>query len=56
MINVFKSPVDSEFKIEINQKLESIKDKLNTIVKFKEDIANEGLKTIEKVRILYTYL
>lgn len=41
--------MDTKFKIDMNQKLESIKEKLNTIVKFKEDIAIVGLKTIEKV-------
>jgi len=54
MINIFESSVDTKFKIDMNQKLESIKEKLNTIVKFKEDIAIEGLKTIEKV-IYYIY-
>jgi len=49
MINIFEASVDPEFKNNMNQKLESIKEKLNTIVKFKEDIAIEGLKTIEKV-------
>lgn len=49
MVDIFKSSIDPEFKIDMNQKLESIKEKLNTIVKFKEDIAFEGLKTIEKV-------
>jgi len=49
MINIFESSVDTKFKIDMNQKLESIKEKLNTIVKFKEDIAIVGLKTIEKV-------
>ncbi|XP_050057098.1 dystrophin, isoforms A/C/F/G/H isoform X3 [Aphis gossypii] len=48
MINIFESSVDPKFKLDMNQKLESIKEKLNTIVKFKEDIAIEGLKTIEK--------
>jgi len=49
MINIFESSVDTQFKIDMNQKLEFIKEKLNTIVKFKEDIAIVGLKTIEKV-------
>ncbi|XP_026807467.1 dystrophin-like [Rhopalosiphum maidis] len=48
MINILESSVDPKFKLDMNQKLESIKEKLNTIVKFKEDIAIEGLKTIEK--------
>ncbi|XP_022178731.1 dystrophin, isoforms A/C/F/G/H-like isoform X1 [Myzus persicae] len=48
MINIFESSVDTKFMIDMNQKLESIKEKLNTIVKFKEDIAIVGLKTIEK--------
>ncbi|XP_025206146.1 dystrophin, isoforms A/C/F/G/H-like [Melanaphis sacchari] len=48
IINILESSVDPKFKLDINQKLESIKEKLNTIVKFKEDIAIEGLKTIEK--------
>lgn len=51
MNNMFESSVDSQYKIEMNQKLEFIKEKLNTIVKFKEDIAVEGLKTLEKVNI-----
>lgn len=33
----------------MKNKLESNKAKLNKIVKFKEDIAIEGLKTLEKV-------
>lgn len=49
MINIFEPSVDPKFKLDMNQKLESIKEKLNSIVKFKEDIAIEGLKTIEKV-------
>lgn len=56
MVNIFESSVDPEFKIEMNKKLETIKDKLVTIVKFKEDIATEGLKTLEKVMILYIIL
>jgi len=49
MINIFESTADPKFKFELNQKLELIKDKLNIIVKFKENIAIEGLKSIEKV-------
>jgi len=49
MINIFESTADPKFKFEINQKLELIKDKLNIIVKFKENIAIEGLKSIEQV-------
>lgn len=49
MINIFESSVDSEFKIEMNEKLLSIKEKINKIVSFKEDIAIKGLKTLEKV-------
>lgn len=52
MIHVFESSVDSKFKIEINQKLNSIKENLNKIVKFKENIAVEGLKNFEKVIIV----
>lgn len=51
MNNVFESSVDSEFKIQIHQKLESIEEKLNKIVKFKEDVAIEGLKMLENVKI-----
>lgn len=51
MINMFESSVDPKFKNNMNEKLSSIKEKLFTIVKFKEDIAVEGLKTIEKVII-----
>lgn len=51
MINMFASSVESQYKIEMNQKLEFIKEKLNKIVKFKEEIAIEGLKTMEKVII-----
>lgn len=51
MKNIFESSVDSEFKIQMNQKLESIEEKLNKIVKFKENIAIEGLKTLENVMI-----
>lgn len=48
---MFESSVDPKFKNNMNEKLSSIKEKLITIVKFKEDIAVEGLKTIEKVII-----
>ncbi|VVC26815.1 Hypothetical protein CINCED_3A012694 [Cinara cedri] len=48
MITIFESTVDPEFKIEMNLKLESIKEKLNKIVKFKEIITIEGLKSLEK--------
>lgn len=51
MINMFESSVDPTFKNNMNEKLSVIKEKLFTIVKFKEDIAIEGLKTIEKVII-----
>lgn len=56
MVNIFESSVDSEFKIEMTKKLDTIKEKLVTIVKFKEDIATEGLKTLEKVIIIYIIL
>lgn len=49
MMNITESSVDPDFKSKMNKKLESIKEKLNKIVKFKEDIAIEGLKTLEKV-------
>lgn len=49
MITIFESSVDPKFKIVMNEKLESIKEKLNKIVKFKEIITIEGLKTIENV-------
>lgn len=48
-MNITESSVDPDFKSKMNKKLESIKEKLNKIVKFKEDIAIEGLKTLEKV-------
>lgn len=51
MNNILESSVNSEFKIQVVQKLESIEEKLNKIVKFKEDIAVEGLKTLENVMI-----
>lgn len=51
MNNILESSVNSEFKIQMVQKLESIEEKLNKIVKFKEDIAVEGLKTLENVMI-----
>lgn len=54
MIIIFESSVDPEFKIVMNQKLESIKEKLNKIVKFKEIITVEGLKTLEKVLLILT--
>lgn len=49
MVNIFESSVDPEFKIEMNNKLKTIEEKLIEIVKFKEDIAIAGLKTLEKV-------
>jgi len=49
MVVIFELPVEPKFKIQINQKLESIKEKLVTIANFKENIAIEGLKTVEKV-------
>lgn len=54
MIIIFESSVDPEFKTVMNQKLESIKEKLNKIVKFKEIITVEGLKTLEKVLLILT--
>lgn len=51
MINILELSVDPKFNTEINHKLESIKIKLNSILKFKEDIAIEGLKVLEKVKI-----
>lgn len=51
LIKIFESSVDPKFKIQMSEKLESIKTNLNKIVKFKEDIAIQGLKTLEKVTI-----
>lgn len=55
MINIFESLVDLKFKIEMNEKLMSIKEKINKIVTFKEDIAIKGLETSEKVVKKYIY-
>lgn len=49
MINIFESPVHPEFKTEMNEKLIFIKEKINKIVTFKDDIAAKGLETLEKV-------
>lgn len=51
MTNIIELPADSKFKIEISNKLDSIKEKLVMIVDFKENIAIEGLKTVEKVTL-----
>ncbi|XP_050442847.1 dystrophin-like isoform X2 [Adelges cooleyi] len=48
MTKIFESAVDHKFKLNITHKLENIEEKLNKIVTFKEEIAAEGLKTVEK--------